>query len=119
MQRALTDAGHRVYEASTAKEALALLYLINRPVRLTIVDLRLPDRPGIELATDIVDEGLSRSILLTSGDDSLIQEAEIERAAGRWAYLAKPFTPRRLVWVVQAILEAPTSYDSSQADRRT
>jgi DNA-binding response OmpR family regulator len=115
MQRALTEGGHRVHEAGTAKEAMALLYLLDHPVRLTIIDHRLPDRMGIDLATDIRREGLSKSILLTSGDPALI--GELEQNAGRdgWSFLPKPFSPQQLVSTVQAILEAPTSPTDSSA----
>ena len=115
MQRALTDAGHRVYEASTGKEAMALLYLLDRPVRLTIIDHRLPDRMGSDLATDIRREGLSKSILLTSGDPVLVRELEHNAARDGWSFLPKPFTPQQLVSTVQAILEAPTSPTDSSA----
>jgi DNA-binding response OmpR family regulator len=107
MQRALTEAGHRIYEASTSKEAMALLYLLNHPVRLTIIDLLLPDRMGSDLAADIHREGLSRSVLLTSGDSAQIEELEAKGNGNGWSFLRKPFSPQELVSTVQAILEAP------------
>jgi DNA-binding NtrC family response regulator len=106
MHRALSEAGHRVYEASNSREAIALLYVLNRPVRLTIVDLKLPDRRGNELAAEIHREQLTKSVLLTSGDHSLIEELEHQGTNG-WAFLSKPFTPQFLVSTVQSILEAP------------
>ena len=105
MQRALTEVGHRVYEASTSKEAMALLYLLDHPVRLTIIDLRLPDRMGSDLAADIYREGLSRSVLLTSGDSAQIAELEATENSNGWSFLPKPFSPQQLVSTVQAILE--------------
>lgn len=115
MQRALTEGGHRVHEAGTAKEAMALLYLLDHPVRLTIIDHRLPDRMGIDLATDIRRERLSNSVLLTSGDPALIRELEHNAAQDGWSFLPKPFTPQQLVSTVEAILEAPTSPTDSSA----
>jgi DNA-binding NtrC family response regulator len=105
MQRALTEVGHRVYEAATCKEAMALLYLLDPPVRLTIIDLRLPDRMGSDLAADITREGLSRSVLLTSGDPTQIEELEATAARNCWSFLPKPFSPQQLVSAVQTILE--------------
>jgi DNA-binding response OmpR family regulator len=113
MQRALTEGGHRVYEAGNGKEAMALLYILSHPVRLTIIDHRLPDQMGRDLATDIRREGLSKSVLLTSGDPALIRELENNVSREGWSFLPKPFTPQQLVCAVQAILEAASPIDSS------
>ena len=119
MQRALTEVGHRVYEAATSKEAMALLYLLDHPVRLSIIDLRLPDRMGSDLAADIRREGLSRSILLMSGDSAQIEELEATSSGNGWSFLPKPFTPQQLVSTVQTILEVgyPASCPDLERDR--
>lgn len=95
-----------MYEAGTGKEAMALLYFLDHPVRLTIIDHRLPDRMGMDLASDIRREGLSKSVLLTSGDPALVRELEHNPAQDGWSFLPKPFSPQQLVSAVQAILEA-------------
>jgi DNA-binding response OmpR family regulator len=50
LSRALTEAGHDVLTASDAQSATRLIEHLPSPPALVIVDLRLPNAPGVEWA---------------------------------------------------------------------
>ncbi|GIF06635.1 response regulator [Actinoplanes siamensis] len=91
---------HRVYTervdgftvvgvAHTAREALAVLR--TREVDLILLDLRLPDRPGLDLARTLRAAGSGADVLaVTSNRDlAMVRQAV---ALGVTHYLLKPFT---------------------------
>jgi DNA-binding response OmpR family regulator len=70
---------------------------------LVILDLMLPDMPGEELFQDLKDLGDIPVIMVTS------KSSEEERVAGLAMgaddYVVKPFSPRELVFRIQAVLK--------------
>jgi two-component system cell cycle response regulator DivK len=57
----LGNAGHKVFEAATAKEAIAILYSREMP-DLILLDLRLPDKGGDQFAVELHSNPLFKNI---------------------------------------------------------
>ncbi len=96
----LRNAGYEVLAAQTAEEALDRAAL--NGMQAAIVDLMLPDRPGIDVCRQIREWSDAPIIVL-----SAIGEEETKIAAlrdGADDYVTKPFGPGELVARVQAAL---------------
>jgi DNA-binding NarL/FixJ family response regulator len=91
---------HIVAEASNGYDAL-LKYREHQP-DITLMDLRLPDKNGIDAMSEILKEfpGANVIILTMFGGD-----AEIKRAltAGARGYLLKTMPPKELVQVIRSV----------------
>lgn len=92
----LEDAGYEVREAGSAGEAFASIAW--RTPSLVLLDLGLPDRPGLEVARVLTDDPDTRHIpvvALTGRVGADEQRACFE--AGCKYYLTKPIEPRELI----------------------
>lgn len=96
----LERAGYAVLTTGSGAEALALSR--DAAPDLAILDLRLPDVPGEEVAREIRSGSDMAILMLTAkaGEEDRIRGLE----AGADDYLTKPFSPRELLLRVQAIL---------------
>ncbi len=98
--RASLSHGFRLLEASTAKEALALV--TSRSPEVILLDLGLPDRDGIDLAREI--RGWSRvPIIVISArgrEDDKVEALD----AGADDYLTKPFGVNELLARIRVAL---------------
>jgi DNA-binding response OmpR family regulator len=91
----LEDAGFKVEQAASGKEALAK-FDEGHSVVAAIIDLGLPDRPGDEVAAEVRARNSTLPILIASGRS----ERELkDRFAGDVAIevLAKPYTESMLL----------------------
>jgi two-component system KDP operon response regulator KdpE len=96
----LRGAGYEVLTAATAEEALDRA-AIGGP-HAAIVDLMLPDRPGIEVCRELRGWSELPIIVLSAVTD---EQAKIEALqSGADDYVTKPFAPGELVARVQAVL---------------
>ncbi|MGA2470849.1 MAG: response regulator transcription factor [Solirubrobacteraceae bacterium] len=96
----LRTAGYEVLATATADEALDQAAL--RGPHAAIVDLMLPDRPGIELCRELREWSELPIIVLSAVDD---EETKIDALqSGADDYVTKPFAPGELVARVQAVL---------------
>jgi two-component system KDP operon response regulator KdpE len=96
----LRGAGYEVLTAASAEEALDRA-AIAAP-HAAIVDLMLPDRPGIEVCRELRSWSELPIIVLSAVTD---EEAKIEALqSGADDYVTKPFAPGELVARVQAVL---------------
>jgi DNA-binding NarL/FixJ family response regulator len=89
-----------VGEAETAQQAIAAFHASKPDV--TVVDLRLPDRDGVEVIREIrKDHPKSRFVVLTSAEGDI----DIRRAleAGAQAYLIKGVVRTELRQVIKAV----------------
>ncbi len=104
--RALKDAGYRVLEAASARQALDLLADTNELCRLVVVDVVMPGMSGRELAAKIEELRPGVPSLFISGytDSDILRRGLLEPDA---AFLPKPFTAEALVRAVQARLDGP------------
>jgi CheY-like chemotaxis protein len=92
----LEDSGYRVLEAGTAAEAVEAA--TTRLPRLVLLDLGLPDRPGLDVVKELREDARTREmriVALTGRVGPEEQRACIE--AGCTSYLAKPIEPRELL----------------------
>jgi len=69
---------------------------------LIVLDLRLPDVPGEEVAAEVRRRGSTPILMLTAKSSAADRIAGLELGADD--YLTKPFSPRELVLRVEAIL---------------
>ncbi len=97
----LVSAGFGCVSAGSAAEAMAAVGTGNEP-DLLLLDVRLPDLSGPELALDLHQCYPNASVLFVSGwvDGMLSEKLE----ALRWEFLPKPFTSAELVSVVHRML---------------
>jgi DNA-binding response OmpR family regulator len=92
----LEDAGYQVLEAGSATDALRLV--IERMPALVVLDLGLPDRPGLDVVramrqdSDLKDTPV---IALTGRVGEMERRACLEAGCDR--YLAKPVAPSDLL----------------------
>jgi PAS domain S-box-containing protein len=104
--RALVEAGYRVLEAGSAREALDLLADMNEPCKLVLVDVVMPGMGGRELGSKIEELRPGIPTLFISGytDGEILRRGLLEPDA---AFLPKPFTVDALVRAVRERLEGP------------
>jgi two-component system, cell cycle sensor histidine kinase and response regulator CckA len=104
--RALRDAGFRVLEAESARQALDLLANASEPCKLVLVDVVMPGMGGRELASKIGELRPGIPTLFISGytDGEILRRGLLEPDA---AFLPKPFTAEALVRAVRDRLEGP------------
>jgi DNA-binding response OmpR family regulator len=110
---ALSRYGVTVTESSTGETGLAMA-LTSQPDAI-IVDLRLPDISGVEVAARYQLQGGTAPVILLSASDEL--EAMAEHPAIARA-LAKPFTLGRLWSTVQSAL-TPAPHAAPEPKRQT
>lgn len=103
--RILSEAGYRVYDASSAEEALEVLEIARQPIDLALVDVVLPKLGGMELVRILATRWPQTRVLYMSAyqADVLVREG-LEHPAVR--LLAKPFTRDELLNGVRAALSA-------------
>src|SRR3954468_14973566 len=103
--RALRDAGHRVADTTSAREAQRLL--AERPFDLLIVDNVMPELTGLELIREYVNstpEG-DRSQVLMMTAHATVESAIEAMKLGALDYLQKPFEIDELLVVVRRALD--------------
>jgi two-component system KDP operon response regulator KdpE len=96
----LRGAGYEVLTTSTAEEALDRAALAGP--HAAIVDLMLPDRPGLEVCRELREWSELPIIVLSAVDDEATKIAALHSGADD--YVTKPFAPGELVARVQAVL---------------
>lgn len=97
--------GYALVEAEDGEQAWELLRQ-HRPM-VALLDIQMPGRTGLELASAIKADpalGSTRVVLLTAK----AQEADVQAglAAGADLYLTKPFSPLELLTVMEQALGA-------------
>lgn len=100
----LEEAGMVCLAADNAAQALAMLDAERMP-DLLVLDVRLPDLPGPELALRIHSRYPRIPVLFVSGwVDGLANPGTLE--ALEWGFLQKPFTGEALLEVVRRMVPA-------------
>jgi DNA-binding response OmpR family regulator len=92
----LEDAGYEVYEAGTAADALEIFD--RQSPSLVILDLGLPDRPGLDIVRELHsrdDRPVPPVVALTGRVGASERQACLE--AGCSLYISKPVRPRELL----------------------
>jgi DNA-binding response OmpR family regulator len=101
-QRVLAAEGFGVCLAPSARAALDAM--ARERLDLAIIDVKMPERDGLWLIRQLLDQRPSLPIIVMSGYavPEVIQEGLAQGAA---LFLAKPFTPEELLASVQTALK--------------
>jgi response regulator NasT len=93
IKASLTELGHIVVgEASDGETALNLAKSVKPDA--AVLDIKMPGKDGIEVARELVKEGICAAVLLTAyALPEFIQRA---KEAGAFGFLTKPFDPKAL-----------------------
>jgi DNA-binding response OmpR family regulator len=113
----LSEAGHRVFEAASAAEALEVLEISRQPVNLVIVDVVMPEVNGVDLVRMIYDRWPAVRVLFMSAfpAEVLVREG-LEHP--NVMFLAKPFTRDELLGKVDAALRSEAKSDGENSRPR-
>jgi DNA-binding NtrC family response regulator len=98
----LTDAGFEVLTAENVTEAKAIIN--NIQLDLVVTDYRLPDGNGIDLITHVKSEAPDTEVILMTAHGSVDMTIEAIKR-GAYYYLDKPYTPDRLLDLVDRALK--------------
>jgi DNA-binding NtrC family response regulator len=98
----LTKAGHSTREAATAAEGLERL--AKEPIDLLLLDLMLPDRPGLEVLSEVRSRHPEIPVIVVTAYSS-VESAISAMREGAFHYLPKPFRNDEVVHVVRQALE--------------
>lgn len=110
----LEAASYTVVSAANGREALAVFHS-ERP-DLVLLDLRLPELHGMDVARAIRAHSSVPILMLTAQADDVDKIAGLE--AGADDYVTKPFNPRELVARVRAVLRRAEASANSQEQAR-
>ncbi|MBI5443216.1 MAG: response regulator, partial [Deltaproteobacteria bacterium] len=104
--------GLDVAVAGSGEEGLRLLRSAQRgpnPYRLLILDRRMPEMDGFELAEKLREEGAAPSTLLMLTSDNMSEDLARGRKLGIASYLVKPLSQAELLEAIRSALgETPT-----------
>lgn len=107
IQAWLESDNYTVDVAKTANDGLALLAIYQYD--LLILDLKLPDKDGIEVLKEIRGRSVPTKVLILTGRREIDDKAE-GFEAGADDYLTKPFEARELSMRLRALLRRPLEY---------
>ena len=100
----------RIYEAESAEKCLEIVS--STDIDLIIMDLGLPKMDGIEATKAIKSSNNDiKIVILTSHNDE--QEVLNSLKAGANAYCSKEINPKRLIQVIQSVLDGAAWFDPS------
>ena len=115
----LSEAGHRVFEAASATEALEVLQTARQPIHVVLVDVVMPEVNGVDLVRLIYEEWPDTCVIFMSAypAEVLVREG-LEHP--NVVFLAKPFTRDELLTKVDAALRArrPRTNEEQSRPRR-
>ena len=99
-----------IFEAESAEKGLSIIK--DNEVGLIIMDLGLPGMNGIEATRKVKELNKDiKIVILTSHNDD--QEVLNSLKAGANAYCSKEINPKRLIQVVQSVLDGAAWFDPS------
>jgi len=102
VQRNLTARGFRVYTASSATEAMAMLE--STPIDLVITDLKMPGPSGLDLIRHVRQNCGDTEVMILTGYATVEGAVEAVKS-GAEEYLSKPFTDEELSSAVDRAFE--------------
>lgn len=123
LKEILEEQGYEVVGAASRGEE-AVSFIRDLKPDLAILDIKMPGKDGIEVASEIASDNICPVIILTAfSQRSFVEQA---RDAGVLAYLVKPFQASDLVPAIELArarfdekiaLEKEVAYLASQAER--
>ncbi|HVS51273.1 MAG TPA: response regulator [Opitutaceae bacterium] len=103
LAKSLTHAGHTVLQAPDGRQGVELTRVT--PVDIVITDLIMPVQEGVETILTLRREQPALPVIAMSGGASNSKlYLEIAEKIGARRILAKPFTPKQLLEVIDEIL---------------
>lgn len=102
LRAVLGKAGYATLEAATAGEGLA--FLASHGVDLVLLDLMLPDRPGLEVLAEIRARSPEVPVVVVTAYSS-VESAIAAMRDGAYHYVPKPFRNEEILHVVREALE--------------
>ncbi len=105
-QSVLINAGFQVVTASTAGEGMRLFR--QSKAATVLLDLVLPDRDGLDLMRDLLEERPETSIIVMTAHGSVNKAVEAMRA-GAHEFLVKPFDESRLLAAISNVATVAAS----------
>jgi CheY-like chemotaxis protein len=119
LARGLADAGHFVAEACDTEHALATLEDAGGRFDVLITDVVMRHSSGLDLAARVIERWPVTKVVLISG---YLRDYSIGDLDSRFAFLAKPFSPKDLQEKVREVLahsfEPDGSVEGSADDTR-
>lgn len=117
ISRYLLDAGFQVSEAANAADFRRILRS-RKPIDLVLMDLRLPDASGMDLAKELRQTSQAGLIFVTSVNDEIDRVLGLELGADD--YVTKPIALRELLARIRSTLRrvAPAGEASRSATMR-
>ncbi len=103
----LADCGAEVQEAASGEEALGTIQReLDRPFRVILLDMRMPEMDGLEVARRIrlLQLPIDPVILMLASDDLNVQIARLQEL-GLDAFLVKPIVRSELFEAIHRVLE--------------
>jgi DNA-binding NtrC family response regulator len=94
----LTGVGYEVLTANSRADAMAVLDIVGDTVDVLVLDIRLPDADGSEVARDIADRIGQRPTLYVSGWTEDFWD--LAEAPGRWRVRQKPIP---IPWLLDTV----------------
>src|SRR5258708_7352994 len=114
LRRVLTQQGHTVVEAGNVARALEVAR--ETPPQLGLLDLRLPDGDGVELANKLQENGARFPLILMTAYPLRLRD-QPELAHQFFRVLTKPLNLQELRQAIDAALErAPTAQPAHRPD---
>ncbi len=107
LRRSLEAHGYQVYEARHGKAALRVLEHLDGVPDLVVTDVAMPDMGGVALALKLEEMGIEVPVLFMSGYSDEVCAAQ--NLSSSQNFIAKPFTPKRLLLYVQECLRGASS----------
>ncbi len=102
IRRQLTPAGHTIHTCRDVAQAVS--FLNQTPVDLVITDNKMPRQSGMDLITHLRQNAKETAIIMITGYASIDGAVEAVKK-GAEEYLAKPFTQKELLTVVDRVIE--------------
>jgi two-component system, OmpR family, KDP operon response regulator KdpE len=108
LRAVLARAGDEAIRSANLREAGTLAEareaLVDQKPELVVLDMRLPDGNGLDLAREVMEGGPGRPAVLILSASVLAPERDAAVAAGADAFLGKPYVPADLLRAIKGLL---------------
>jgi CheY-like chemotaxis protein len=98
----LSNHGYKTIESAGGPEALLLAALV-AAVGVVVTAVAMPEMDGVTLAYRLIEQHPQTRVVFMSGSAEL-PVSRVEGLNARWAFVAKPFSQRKLIETVSGVL---------------
>lgn len=100
--RAMKKAGHKVRLETSTEKILEKISAWSPDI--TMLDIKLPDKSGMEILAEIKEQGIQSQVIMLTADDSAETSVKAMKL-GAIDYLTKPFNIDEVLMVLAGVLE--------------